>query len=93
MQSTEQMKQEITRIIEKAKGIKSLKGKALFVIESLACIDELNDNELKELLTKIYKYSHVSNGICSNKHKDWKEELEKEFQELINTANTTKEEE
>lgn len=70
---------ELVRLKERESKVRTTKDKALFVIESLTCNDEFADNPL---LIKIYMYSHVANNICSNKHLDWKAELDKHFEAL-----------
>ena len=59
---------------------KTLKGRALLVIDHILTNLESED----ELLSKLYKIAHCATGVCSNKHEDWIAELEEAYKEADN---------
>lgn len=62
---------------------KSIRMKALATIEMLTCNVDFNEDEL---LSAIYKYSHVGLGHCLNKHEDWVSELDEVYKRLSKTS-------
>lgn len=54
-----------------------LREKALILIEHIAvhCEDDWT--------SMVYRAAHAANDMCLNSHKDWKEEVEKSFDDLV----------
>lgn len=74
------MKDELKRMRQKeAEAVKDPKVKALRVIDMLTCNDEFEDNKL---LSTIYRVAHSASGICGNPHQDWRQEIDKLYNEL-----------
>ncbi|MDD5517886.1 MAG: hypothetical protein PHV98_00860 [Candidatus Omnitrophica bacterium] len=58
----------------------TLEQKALLCIDWIAMMEcRLNDKPLD----MIYQFAHVAADICPNKHDDWRQELEKFYQNLV----------
>jgi hypothetical protein len=73
------------RELRRARAGKSIKDKALQVIEVITCNDDfaLSKSPYAKLLVKIYTYSHVANGTCGNEHKDWVEGLNEVYTSML----------
>lgn len=69
---------ERLKIAEK-RCARTIKGKALLVIDYLLCNIESKD----PLLSKFYRIAHSAIGVCGNHHEDWVEETHRTYQELI----------
>ncbi len=61
------------------KASRTLKGKALCLIDMLTCNDDFSDNEL---LSLIYRIAHSAAGVCGNPHEDWQEEIHRLYRKF-----------
>ena len=59
---------------------RTLKGKALLVIDHLLSLNESDD----PLLNQIYTIAHSATGVCQGDHKDWIDEIHKTYEKLVN---------
>ena len=59
--------------------VRTLKGKALFVIDHL-----LNESEDK-MLRQIYRIAHSATDVCENPHEDWKAETDELYKKFKDT--------
>lgn len=79
MMSLENMQNELGESRKRREKMRTrnvvLKTKALEVIEGLCLLNEKDE--------PFYRIAHVALGSCGNPHKDWREELDKEYKQLI----------
>lgn len=59
---------------------KTLKGRALILLDHLLCNDNFEDNKF---LCLLYRIAHSASGVCGNKHEDWVVETEKLYKEFV----------
>lgn len=73
--------------------MKTIKEKALEVIEVLVCDDEygMREDPDAKLLTTIYTYVHIANGRCGNPHEDWVAELEDIYSGMLKAGDIKEE--
>lgn len=63
----------------------SIRAKAIKVIECL-CFPDFKFKSVEDLQVLLYKFAHIADGSCKNKHKDWVTELEQEYQNLVDSG-------
>ncbi len=57
---------------------RTIKGKALLVIDHLLSLDESEDRRL----CQIYRIAHSATGVCLNPHKEWKKDIDDLYDKL-----------
>lgn len=59
---------------------KTLKGRALILLDHLLCNDSFGDDKF---LCLLYRIAHSTSGVCDNKHEDWVMEIERLYKEEV----------
>ena len=60
---------------------KTVRGKALLVIEAICCTNmSLDNTECDKMLSFIYQCVHVALGTCTNPHEDWIDLINKSYE-------------